>query len=85
METVFQKTWMTAEAKQLRDTVLGLTRPLLREGLTEDNILKMEVAEVLAMLAAAIQDGQTESLAEALQEWGSENLMGWRHTNGRPC
>ncbi|MBD0306423.1 MAG: hypothetical protein ICV76_07720 [Nitrospiraceae bacterium] len=69
---------LTDESKHFRDEFLSVMVKLHREGKEENNEEKTNIAECLAMLAGAIQEGQTESLAHAMNQWGKVTLENWK-------
>lgn len=51
---------------------------LNKEAKEEANAKKEHVAEVLAMLAGAIQEDQLATLAREVTKWGKANLKNWK-------
>jgi hypothetical protein len=66
------------ELKHWRDEFLSVMVKLHREGKEENNEDKTNIAECLAMLAGAVQEGKTESLAQAMNQWGKITLENWK-------
>ena len=69
---------MDEELKKIRDDFLSLMVKLNRQPKEEDNKEKTHIAEILAMLAGAIQEDQLQSLAQQVIAWGKTNLKNWK-------
>jgi hypothetical protein len=61
-----------------RDDLLSIMVKLNRQAKEEDNKEKTHIAEILAMLAGAIQEGQLQSFAKQVTTWGKTNLKNWK-------
>ena len=69
---------MDEELKKIRDDLLSIMVKLNRQAKEEDNKEKPHIAEILAMLAGAIQEGQLQSFAKQVTAWGKTNLKNWK-------
>ena len=71
---------MDEELKRIRDDLLLVMVKLKDHANAKDRIEKAHIAQVLAMLAGAIQEDALESLAQAITDWGKVHLKKWKTT-----
>ena len=69
---------MDDELKKTRDDYLRLMVTFQREGKEQNRQEKTHLAQILAMLAGAIQEGKLESLSADVYDWGKNTLANWK-------
>jgi hypothetical protein len=69
---------MDDQLKKIRDDFLSLMVKLQREGKEQSHPEKSHLAQILAMMAGAIQEGKLESLAADVYQWGKDTLANWK-------
>ena len=75
---------MDDELKKIRDDLLNLMVKFQREGKEQSRQEKAQLAQILAMLAGAIQEGKLESLSADVYHWGKNTLANWKKPGDQP-